>query len=57
MTLCCFLQAYPPGSQVLMHGQAGMITQLTSLHDDLLPTLNLAAASAKKQLLAQQVHL
>ena len=56
LTLCCFLQAYPSGAQLLSQGQAGMVTQLSSLHDDLLPTLIKAVASAKQQPLAQQVH-
>lgn len=56
LTLCCFLQAYPSGAQLLSQGQAGMVTQLSSLHDDLLPTLVKTVASAKQQPLAQQVH-
>lgn len=56
ITLCCFLQAYPSGAQVLMQGQAGMVTQLTSLHNDLLPSLNRAVGPAKNQPLAQQVR-
>lgn len=39
ITLCYFLQAYPPGSQLLLQGQATIITHLTSLHDDLIPRL------------------
>ena len=56
MTLCYFLQAYPSGAQVLSQGQAGMVTQLTSLHDELLPALAKAATAAQQQPLAQQVH-
>lgn len=55
MTLCYFLQAYASGTQVLSQGRADVISQLTSLHDDLLPTLAKAAASTKQQPLAQQV--
>ncbi|KAL3132505.1 hypothetical protein ABBQ32_009050 [Trebouxia sp. C0010 RCD-2024] len=39
ITLCYFLQAYPSGSQLLLQGQATIITHLTSLHDDLIPRL------------------
>ena len=46
LTLCYFLQAYPSGSQLLLQGQAGLVTQLTSLHDDLIPQMTRAVTSA-----------
>ncbi|DBB14005.1 TPA: hypothetical protein ACH3X3_000976 [Trebouxia sp. C0006] len=57
MTLCYFLQAYPSGAQLLLQGQASMVTQLTSLHDDLVPQMARAVTSASQhsQLQAAQV--
>ena len=48
MTLCYFLQAYPSGAQLLLQGQAGIVTQLTSLHDDLMPQITKAVAAASQ---------
>lgn len=61
MTLCYFLQAYPSGAQLLLQGQAGLVTQLTSLHDDLIPQMARALASTaphnQPQTLQVQCHL
>lgn len=46
MTLCYFLQAYPSGAQLLLQGQAGIVTQLTSLYDDLIPQAHKAISAA-----------
>ena len=46
MTLCYFLQAYPSGAQLLLQGQVGIVTQLTSLYDDLIPQAHKAISSA-----------
>ncbi len=48
MTLCYFLQAYPSGAQLLLQGQAGIVMQLTSLHDDLVPQMARAVTSASQ---------
>ena len=48
MTLCYFLQAYPSGAQLLLQGQASMVSQLTSLHDDLVPQMARAVTSASQ---------
>ncbi len=48
MTLCYFLQAYPSGAQLLLQGQASIVTQLTSLHDDLVPQMARAVTSASQ---------
>lgn len=48
MTLCYFLQAYPSGAQLLLQGQASMVSQLTSLHDDLVPQMARAVTCASQ---------
>ncbi len=48
MTLCYFLQAYPSGAQLLLQGQAGIVTQLASLHDDLVPQMARVVTSASQ---------
>lgn len=57
ITLCYFLQAYPSGSQLLLQGQASIITHLTTLHDDLIPQVAKCgtAASQHQQSQAEQV--
>ena len=57
LTLCYFLEAYPSGSQLLQQGQAGLITQLTSLHDDLVPQINKAATAASYHQKAQAAQV
>ena len=58
ITLCYFLQAYPSGSQLLLQGQAGIITHLTTLHDDLIPQIAKCgtAASQHQKSKAEQVR-
>lgn len=46
MTLCYFLQAYPPGSQLLLQGHPTIITHLTGLHDDLIPQMAKSVTAA-----------
>lgn len=48
ITLCYFLQAYPSGSQLLLQGQASIITHLTTLHDDLIPQVAKCGTAAAK---------
>lgn len=57
LTLCCFLQAYPSGAQLLLQTQAAMVTHLTSLHDDLIPQIAkcVTAAAQHQQSQAPQV--
>ena len=38
--LCAFLEADPFGYVLLQQRQAGLMTYLTSLHDDLVPQIN-----------------
>ena len=57
MTLCYFLQAYPPGSQLLLQGQAGMVTHLTTLHDDLIPQMANCLAEAVQQQQSQATQV
>ena len=45
ITLCYFLQAYPPGSQLLLQGHP-IITHLTMLHDDLIPQMAKSVTAA-----------
>ncbi|KAL0032304.1 hypothetical protein WJX79_003738 [Trebouxia sp. C0005] len=57
ITLCCFLQAYPSGAQLLLQGQASLVTQLTSLHDDLVPQMARAVTSASQHSQPQAAHV
>lgn len=58
ITLCYFLQAYPSGSQLLLQGQASIVTHLTTLHDDLIPQVAKCGAAAlqHQQSQAEQVR-